>query len=134
LPEERGFGPGFQSAKSRLYRAEWGGITLVLLGYIVWRALYAGGIDILQTLFWAAFPDLMAFIPIGLASRERRWPEWGASIYNVVHTLLLPGAILLVLVFVLGTVYLPLLGWLLHITADRALGFGLRRRKEWEEK
>ena len=126
MSREGGFGPGFQSATSRLYKAEYAIISLILLGYLLWKATTGGGIDILQTLFWGAFPDLFAFIPIGLALREKRWPSWGAAIYNLVHTLLLWTGVFGLLWFVSSAPYWPLLGWLLHITADRAVGYGLR--------
>ncbi len=121
------FGPGFQDARSTLYRAEYAAVTLALLAYLIWRSLYLGGLDWLQTIFWAVFPDLAAFIPIGASSKRREWPGWGASLYNLFHTGLLWGlAFAASWVFLTG-VYWPIFGWLGHITADRALGYGLRQ-------
>jgi hypothetical protein len=105
-------------------------ISMALLGYVLWRATIGGGVDVLQTLFWGAFPDLFAFIPIGLASRDKQWPSWGATIYNLVHTLILWAGLFGILWYVSAMPYWPLLGWLLHITADRAFGYGLRSRNE----
>ncbi|MCS4538746.1 MAG: hypothetical protein HYY67_07820 [Thaumarchaeota archaeon] len=69
------FGPDFQDVDSRLYKAEYGAITLAFIAYLIWRGLYAGGMDLLQIVFWILFPDLMAFIPIGLSSSRREWPS-----------------------------------------------------------
>lgn len=128
MSERPRFGPEFQDASSKLYKAEYGAITLVLVAYLIWRSFYGGGIDTLQTVFWFLFPDLVAFIPIGLSSSRREWPNWGPILYNIPHSVLIWG-----LAFVLGWLYLqspnwPILGWLVHISADRAFGYGLRKR------
>jgi hypothetical protein len=121
-----GFGPDFQNAGSRLYRIEYAGITVAILAYLVYRWLYLGGVDWLSTAFWAIFPDLAAFIPIGLSPSRREWPAWGAPLYNAVHTLLSWGFSFSLIWFALRTPYWPILGWLGHITTDRAVGYGLR--------
>lgn len=120
------FGPGFQDARSKLYRAEYAAITFAILSYLVWRSIYLGGVDWLQFVFWAVFPDVAAFIPIGASSKRREWPSWGSSLYNFFHTLLIWGVAFAALSLALGVVYLPLFGWLGHITADRAVGYALR--------
>ena len=120
------FGPGFQDSRSKLYRTEYAAVTAAILAYLIYRWLYLGGLDWASTVFWIFFPDLVAFIPIGLSSKRKEWPAWGSYIYNTFHTVLLWGLIFGVLWFVLGTPYLPILGWLGHITADRAVGYGLR--------
>ncbi len=121
-----GFGPGFQNASSKVYRAEYATFTLAILAYLVWRTFYSGGVDWLQLVFWAIFPDLVSFIPIGLSSRKREWPPYGSNLYNFFHTVLVWLAIFAVLWIVIGSPYWPLLGWLMHITTDRSFGFGLR--------
>ena len=121
------FGPGFQDARSWLYRAEYAAITLVILGYLVWRSIHFGGIDWLEVLFWIIFPDLAAFVPIGASSQSKEWPPWGANLYNFFHTILIWAAAFALAWLALGSAYLPLLGWLGHITADRAVGYGLRQ-------
>jgi len=126
---QSGFGPGFQEAGSKLYRAECAAATVAILAYLVYRSLYLGGLDWLSTAFWILFPDLIAFIPIGLSSKRREWPGWGSHLYNVSHTLLAWGAVFASLWLVLGTAYWPVLGWLGHITVDRAVGYGLRARR-----
>ena len=120
-----GFGPGFQAAGSKLYRAEYGVAAATLFAYLLYRWLYSGGLDWPSTVFWIIFPDLVAFIPIGL-SKKREWPRWGSYLYNAVHTVLTWGVVFAVLWLVFGTPYWPILGWLVHVATDRAMGFGLR--------
>ena len=119
------FGPGFQDAKSKLYRAENAAVTAAILAYLIYRWLYLGGLDWASTVFWVLFPDLVAFIPIGLSSKRKEWPAWGSYLYNVFHTLLVWGLAFSALWF-FGITYWPIFGWLGHITADRAAGYGLR--------
>jgi len=52
-------------------------------------------------------------------------PPRAVPIYNVAHTYTVPLLIWLALLFT-NVAPWPLLGWLIHISADRALGFGLR--------
>jgi hypothetical protein len=120
------FGPGFQDARSKLYRAEYAAATIALLAYLIYRWLYLGGLDWSSTVFWILFPDLVAFVPIGLSSRRREWPAWGSYLYNTFHSLLVWGLAFGALWLVFGGAYWPIFGWLGHITADRAVGYGLR--------
>jgi hypothetical protein len=121
-----GFGPSFQVASSKLYGAEYAAITVTILAYLVYRWAYLGGLDWGSTVFWIVFPDLVAFIPIGLSSKRRAWPAWGSYLYNIFHNVLTWGLASAVMWFVLGTPYWPIIGWVGHITADRAMGYGLR--------
>jgi hypothetical protein len=121
-----GFGPGFQAAGSRLYRAEYAAATAAVLAYLVYRWLYQGGLDWPSTVLWIAFPDLVAFVPIGLSARRREWPWWGSYLYDSAHSALPWGLAFGALWLFLGAPYWPLLGWLGHIAADRAAGYGLR--------
>lgn len=125
-----GFGPGFQDSRSRLYRAEYATLSLAIVAYLIWRSVYLGGIDWLVVIFWAVFPDLVAFIPIGMSSKRREWPAWGADLYNFFHTVLVWGAAFGATWAILGVVYWPLFGWLGHITTDRAVGYALRARTQ----
>ena len=124
---EKGFGPEFQEVGSRLYRAEYGAISIAIIGYLVWRGLFLGGINVFQTIFWVLFPDLVAFIPIGLLSKRREWPEWGAYLYNAVHNVIAWGLVFTGIWVVFGVTSWPLFGWLGHITVDRTIGYGLRK-------
>jgi hypothetical protein len=83
-------------------------------------------VDWLQVVFWVIFPDLAAFIPIAASSERRQWPSWGASLYNVFHTAVVWVAVFALAWLAMGSIYLPLLGWLLHITTDRTAGYYLR--------
>jgi len=121
-----GFGPGFQAAGSKLYRAEYAAVTLAVVAYIAYRATHSGGLALVPTAVWFVLPDIVAFVPIGLSSKRREWPAWGAYLYDAAHTLLVWGLAFAISWVALGGPYWPILGWLAHITADRASGFGLR--------
>ena len=125
------FGPGFQSSTSRLFRGEYILISVVVLAYLIWN--FKSGIgwsELTILIFFAILPDLFAFIPIGLySSKESRggsWPPWGARLYNIFHTILFWALIFAIAWAFLRVPYLPLLGWLIHITVDRSLGYSLR--------
>jgi hypothetical protein len=126
MGSQSGFGPGFQAVGSRLYRLEYAAATAAILAYLVYRWLHLGGLDWPATVFWILLPDLAAFVPIGLSSERRQWPAWGAYLYNTFHNFLLWGLAFGLLWLLLETPYWPILGWLGHITADRAVGYGLR--------
>jgi len=130
LAVKKGFGPEFLEAGSRLYRAEYAAVSVVIIAYISWRGLFLGGVSILLTVFWVLFPDLMAFIPIGLASKQGQWPEWGAYLYDAVHNVVSWGVVLVGAWAIFRAPSWPLFGWLLHITVDRTLGYGLRKLPE----
>jgi len=121
-----GYGPRFQDARSRLYRAEYSVISITIFAYLVWRTFYLGGVDWLQVVFWAVFPDVVSFLSIGLSSKKKEWSSWGSTLYNFFHTFLVWGAALAISWIALGVVYWPLFGWLGHITVDRAVGYALR--------
>ena len=125
-PVSSSFDLGFQDARSALYRAEYLAISLTILGYLLWRSLYIGGVDWLQVLLWVIFPDVVSFLAIGFPSKGREWPSWGPSVYNSFHTILVWGAAFAASWAILGVFYWPLLGWLGHITVDRTVGYALR--------
>ena len=130
-PRSGQFGPGFQNARSRLYRSEYALITVSILIFLAWRYIYSSGsVSILEIAFWAIFPDLVAFAAIGAASKKGVWPTWGSYVYNVSHTILVWAAVFAVTWVVLGSPHWELLGWLGHISADRAVGYGLRETKK----
>jgi len=124
-----GFGPGFQDARSSLYRAEYAAISITIIAFLIWRTIYVE-VDWLQVAFWVIFPDLVAFAGIGLSSRRRKWPSWGSTLYNLFHTILLWEGCFLGAWAAFGTPYWPLLGWLGHISIDRAVGYTLRVRPQ----
>ena len=114
-------------AGSRLYRAEYGAVSIAITAYIGWRSIFLGGVNLPLTVFWVLFPDLVAFIPIGLSSKRREWPKWGAYLYDAVHNVIAWGIVFVAAWFVFRSLAWPLFGWLLHITVDRTVGYGLRR-------
>ena len=131
MPDEKVsvFGPGFQSSTSKLFRAEYALISFVIIAYLVynyWTGI--GWLDILALIFFGALPDIGTFIPIGVASSKKKgaWPSWGSSVYNTFHTILLWALVFALFWFVFRSPYLPLFGWLLHITVDRSVGYSLR--------
>jgi hypothetical protein len=125
------WGPGFLRLNSWVYRAEYAVATIAILALLFgWRWLILNDLPwpgLVLTIFWAIWPDLAAFVPIGIASRKSQdWPSWGPTLYNGVHNLLVWAAVFVVWSYVSGGIVWPLLAWAGHITADRAVGFYLR--------
>ena len=118
-------------------------IVLVLVwphleGFVLWRWL-----------FWLAFPDIVSLGPLGVhallrgrragdelrhdldglaAGRPGELPWWFPPVYNLVHTYVLPALLGAALGLTTGSVPWALSGWVLHVCADRTLGYTLRRR------
>jgi len=129
-PRPKG-GPPFLRLTSWPYRAEMAAATLAILALFVWRGLYVGDLDVAATVFWFLWPDLAAFVPIGAAmARGRAWPSWGSRLYNAFHTFLVWGPVFLIWSYVAGGMVWPLLGWAMHITMDRTVGYYLRAQME----
>ena len=101
---------------------------MAIIAYLLWGTPHLSTLDWLQLVFWFLFPDLASFIPIGLSQNRRNWPSWGASLYDVFHTILVWGAVFVATWLASGVIYWPLAGWILHITVDRTSGYGLRAR------
>jgi hypothetical protein len=127
LTVRKGFGPEFQEAGSWVYRAEYGALCVAIVGYVIWRAFFAGGIDALQVILWAIFPDLVAFVPIGLSSKRQEWPSWGAYLYNAVHNVITWALVFVAIWAAVGNPSWPTFGWLGHIALDRTIGYDLRK-------
>ena len=87
--------------------------------------------DALGPLFWVFLvgPDLGLVVApaFGPMPGRGRIPPRAAPVYNAFHTVTVP-VLLWIAALAAGIAPWPLLGWLIHITADRALGFGLRGR------
>jgi hypothetical protein len=125
------WGPGFLRLNSAWYRAEYAAATVAILVIVFgWRWLLLhdlSGPQLLLTVFWAVWPDLLAFVPIGIASRGAKgWPSWGPTVYNLAHNFLVWGAVFVAWSIATGQVVGALLAWAGHITADRASGYYLR--------
>jgi len=101
--------------------------------YVV-LALVLAGIAYLQrdqlgVLFWILLvgPDIGLVVAplLGPMPGGGRLPARAVPIYNAFHTVTVP-VLLWVGALAAGIAPWPLVGWLIHISADRALGFGLR--------
>jgi len=104
-------------------------LTTGLIAILVWRFV-VGDLNVVATIFWFLWPDLVAFVPIGVAVRGgREWPSWGPGLYNVAHTFLVVVPVIAVWSIVAGGIEWAILGWAGHISLDRAVGYYLRARK-----
>ena len=125
------WGPGFLNLSGLAYRLERTFATLALVVLLFfWQpakppalsAVYLG-----LTVFWFLWPDRLAFIPIGLASRDGYgWPAWGPGLYNAGHSPLVCAAVIAAWSLATGGFEWPLLGCAAHITLDRTVGYHLR--------
>ena len=83
----------------------------------------------LGVLFWVLLvaPDIGLVVAplLGPMTIRGAIPPRAVPLYNVAHTFTVPVVIGVILFFTWIPPW-PLLGWLIHISADRALGFGLR--------
>src|SRR2546428_12646036 len=76
-----------------------------------------------------AAPDLFGLLPAALFGRSAGrgyLPPRAVWLYNAWHTYTVPIVAWLAALFVIAGDPWPVLGWVIHITADRFLGFGLR--------
>jgi hypothetical protein len=106
-----------------LHVVEYAVITLVLAG-VAWLR---GGE--LGSAFWVLLvaPDIGLVVAplLGRMPGRGSIPPRAVPIYNLGHTYTIPVLVWLALLFT-DIAPWPLLGWLIHISADRALGYGLR--------
>lgn len=83
----------------------------------------------LGVLFWVLLlaPDVGLLIAplLGPMTIRGALPPRAVPVYNLAHTFTIP-VLLWLASLAAGIAPWPLLGWLIHISADRALGFGLR--------
>ena len=100
---------------------------VVISGALTWVAWLQR--DQLGSLFWVLLvaPDLGLVIApaLGPMPGRGRLPPRAVPVYNLFHTYVIP-VLLWVGAIAAGIGPWPLLGWLIHISADRALGYGLR--------
>ncbi|HEV8359084.1 MAG TPA: DUF4260 family protein [Candidatus Thermoplasmatota archaeon] len=122
-----GWGPGFARFTSWPYRLEWIVATLLLAGALFgWRMTVHKDLDLAATAAWIVLPDLV-FLPIAFGMRGgRRWPRWGSLAYNATHSFVVFALVFGAVSLAAWHVAWPMLGWALHLSADRALGFWLR--------
>jgi Domain of unknown function (DUF4260) len=104
-----------------------------VIEYAVLAVAFAGAAyvqrDQLGVLFWVLLvgPDLGLIVAPAFGPMPGRGllPPRAVPVYNVFHTFTIP-VLLWIVAWAAGIAAWPLLGWLIHISADRALGFGLR--------
>ena len=106
-----------------IHVVEYAALALVLAGVAYVER------DGLGILFWVFLigPDLGLIVAplLGPMPGGGRLPPRAVPIYNAFHTVTVP-VLLWVIALAAGIAPWPLVGWLIHICADRALGFGLR--------
>ena len=109
-----------------IHRSEYLALALVLVGAAIVTK------DQLGWAFWLFLlaPDLFGLLPasfMGSAPARGYLPTRGVGLYNVWHSFTPPLVIAVTLYLLIQVASpWPLLGWLIHISVDRLLGFGLR--------
>jgi hypothetical protein len=108
-----------------IHRLEYLALALALEALAVWHWEQLGW----AFWVWLAAPDVLGLVPaslLGPAPERGALPPRGAWLYNAWHTFTLPLACGGTLALLTQSVPWPLLGWLLHSSLDRTLGYGLR--------
>jgi hypothetical protein len=108
-----------------VHHAEYLALTLLLIGAGFWQR------DQITAWFWfwLLAPDLFGLLPaflFGRAPARGYLPPRGVWLYNAWHNFVIPLGLWVVLLLLVGANPWPLLGWLIHISADRTIGYGLR--------
>ena len=108
-----------------VHHSEYLALSLLLIGAAVWQK------DQITAWFWfwLVAPDVFGLVPaflFGASPAKGYLPPRGVWLYNLWHNFTLPAVLWIALLFLIAGNPWPLLGWLLHIAADRTLGFGLR--------
>jgi hypothetical protein len=86
------------------------------------------GTGVWQLVAFAAAPDLALLLGIAPGLEKGRLHPRAAPLYNALHSLWGP-ALLAAAAIVLPPAWLVgALGWALHITLDRSIGYGMRTR------
>ena len=108
-----------------VHHTEYLALTLLLIGAALWQR------DQLTTWFWfwLLAPDLFGLLPaflFGRAPARGYLPPRAVWLYNAWHNFVIPLVLWVVLLLLVGANPWPLLGWLIHMSADRTIGYGLR--------
>ena len=108
-----------------VHHSEYLALALLLIGAAVWQK------DQITAWFWfwLVAPDLFGLVPaflFGASPAKGYLPPRAVWLYNLWHNFTLPAVLWTALLLLIAGNPWPLLGWLLHIAADRTLGFGLR--------
>lgn len=108
-----------------VHHSEYLALSLLLIGAAVWQK------DQITAWFWfwLLAPDLFGYVPaffFGRPPAKGHLPPRGVWLYNLWHNFTLPVALFAALLLLVAGNPWPILGWLLHISVDRLMGFGLR--------
>lgn len=108
-----------------IHRIEYLAASLIFVGAAIWQK------DLLGWTFWLLLlaPDLFGLLPaslFGRASARGYLPPRGVWLYNLWHTYTVPAVLWIGALLLFAVNPWPLLGWMIHISVDRLLGFGLR--------
>ena len=108
-----------------VHHSEYLALALLLIGAAIWQKDQIT----LWFWFWLLAPDIFGYVPaflFGRPSAKGYLPPRAVWLYNLWHNYTLPAVIWIALLLLVAGNPWPLLGWLLHISLDRLMGFGLR--------
>ena len=108
-----------------VHHSEYLALSLLLIGAAVWQK------DQITPWFWfwLLAPDIFGYVPAFLLGRppaKGYLPPRAVWLYNLWHNFTLPIVVWIALLLLIAGNPWPLMGWLLHISLDRLMGFGLR--------
>ncbi|MER6528559.1 DUF4260 family protein [Streptomyces sp. NPDC001508] len=120
-----------RSPASPQVRVAWGVLAALLLIWLVFETAKYGGWVIVAALAGVVVPDLSFLAGLTGPHEHGRMPRRAVPLYNLLHRPVVAVVVMLAcLVPDSSDIAVPLfnlgLAWLVHIAADRALGFGLR--------
>ena len=108
-----------------VHHSEYLVLSLLLIGAAVWQKDQISA----WFWFWLLAPDLFGYVPaffFGRPPAKGHLPPRAVWLYNLWHNFTIPAALFIALLLLVAGNPWPLLGWLLHISVDRLMGFGLR--------
>jgi hypothetical protein len=108
-----------------VHHSEYLALSLLLIGAAIWQKDQIT----LWFWFWLLAPDIFGYVPAFLFGRppaKGYLPPRSVWLYNFWHNYTLPIALWIAFLLLFTGNPWPLLGWLLHISLDRLMGFGLR--------
>ncbi|EST22274.1 DUF4260 family protein [Streptomyces niveus] len=127
-----------RSSASRPVRTAWVVAFVLLLVFAVFEATKYGGWVLVAALAGAVAPDLSFLAGLsGGPHQHGQLPRRAVPLYNLLHRPVVPVVVMLgCLIPESPSVAVPVfnfgLAWLVHIAADRALGYGLRTPDGWQ--
>jgi hypothetical protein len=128
-----------RSSASGSVRGAWALLALFLLAWTVLEMVNHPGATIPLGIVGFIAPDLTLIVGPGGPHEPGQLPRGKVAAYNLVHRPIVPVLGLIVIPFLPDDgpsdntgLFTLALGWLLHIAADRALGYGLRTADGWQ--